>query len=93
MGLKAAWMDLMPVHTAQSLEFIASVQDANAKRKAAHQQAASVKATPPDLLSMKCSGSTSTARRATKPYQHTPAEAKFTFINGETGNLMLLSSS
>ena len=42
-------MDLMPVHTAQSPEFIASVQDANAT---AHQQAAGVRATPPDLLSI-----------------------------------------
>ena len=40
MSLKSAWMDLMPTHTAQSPEFIASVQDANARRIAAHQQAA-----------------------------------------------------
>ena len=39
MRLKAAWMDLMPVHTAQSPEFIASVQEANARRIAARQQA------------------------------------------------------
>ena len=32
MRLKAAWMDLMPTHTAQSPEFLASVQDANARR-------------------------------------------------------------
>ena len=32
MRLKAAWMDLMPVHTAQSPEFIASVQEANARK-------------------------------------------------------------
>ena len=38
--LKAAWMDLMPAHTAQSPEFIASAQEANARRIAA----------PPDLL-------------------------------------------
>ena len=48
--LKAAWMDLMPVHTAQSPEFIASVQEANARRIAAHQQAAGTRALPPDLL-------------------------------------------
>ena len=46
MRLKAAWMDLMPTHTAQSPEFIASVQDANARRMAAHR----TRATPPDLL-------------------------------------------
>ena len=51
MRLKAASMDLMTVHTAQSPEFIASVHDANARRMAAHQQAAGVRATPPDLLS------------------------------------------
>ena len=33
-------MDLMPVHTAQSPEFIAPVHDANARRMAARQQAA-----------------------------------------------------
>ena len=44
-------MDLMTVHTAQSPEFIASVHDANARRMAAHQQAAGVRATPPNLLS------------------------------------------
>ena len=43
-------MDLMPTHTAQSPEFIASVQDANARRIAAHQQAAGTQAPPPDLL-------------------------------------------
>ena len=43
-------MDLMPTHTAQSPEFIASVQDANARRIAAHQQAAGTRAPPPDLL-------------------------------------------
>ena len=41
MKLKAAWMDLMPAHTAQSPEFIAS---ANARRIAAHQQAAGTRA-------------------------------------------------
>ena len=46
MRLKAAWMDLMPVHTAQSPEFIASVQEANARRIAA----AGARAPPPDLL-------------------------------------------
>ena len=51
MRLKAAWMDLMPVHTAQSPEFIASAHGANARRMAAHQQAAGAKAAPPDLLS------------------------------------------
>ena len=50
MKLKAAWMDLMPTHTAQSPEFLASVQDANARRIAAHQQAAGARAPPPDLL-------------------------------------------
>ena len=50
MRLKAAWMDLMPTHTAQSPEFIASVQDANARRIAADQQAAGTRAPPPDLL-------------------------------------------
>ena len=38
MRLKAAWMDLMPVHTAKSPEFIASVQEANARRIDAKQQ-------------------------------------------------------
>ena len=45
MRLKAALMDLMPIHTAQSPEFIA-------RRMAAHQQAAGVRATLPDLLSI-----------------------------------------
>ena len=49
MRLKAAWMDLMPTHTAQSPEFIASVQDANARRIVARQQAAGTRAPPPDL--------------------------------------------
>ena len=44
-------MDLMPVHTAQSPEFLASRHDANARRLAAHQQAAGARAAPPDLLS------------------------------------------
>ena len=44
-------MDLMPVHTAQSPEFIASAHDANARKMAAHQQAAGARAAPPDLLS------------------------------------------
>ena len=39
----------MPVHTAQSPEFIASFQEANARRIAAHQQAAGARAPPPDL--------------------------------------------
>ena len=43
-------MDLMPAHTAQSPEFIASVQEANARRIAAHQQDAGAQAPPPDLL-------------------------------------------
>ena len=46
MRLKAAWMDLMPDHTAHSPEVIASVQDANARRIAAHQQAAGARAPP-----------------------------------------------
>ena len=50
MRLKAAWMDLMPTHTAQLPEFLASVQDANARRLAARQQAAGARAPPPDLL-------------------------------------------
>ena len=50
MRLKAAWMDLMPAHTAQSPEFIASGQDANARRMAANQQAAGARAPPADLL-------------------------------------------
>ena len=40
MRLKAAWMDLMPTRTAQSPEFLASVQDANTRKIAARQQAA-----------------------------------------------------
>ena len=50
MRLTAAWMDLMPVHTAQSPEFIASVQEANARRIAVHQQAACARGMGPDLL-------------------------------------------
>ena len=43
MRLKAAWMDLMPVFTAQSPSFRQSVQDAN-KTIARHQQAAGTRA-------------------------------------------------
>ena len=43
-------MDLMPAHMAQSPEIIASVQEANARIIAAHQQAAGARAPPPDLL-------------------------------------------
>ena len=50
MRLKAAWMDLMPVFTAQSPSFRQSVQDANARTIARHQQAAGVRAPPPALL-------------------------------------------
>ena len=50
MRLKAAWMDFLPIHTAQSPEFLASVQDANNRRLAQHQQAAGAGAPPPDLL-------------------------------------------
>ena len=51
MRLKAAWMDLMPVFTAQSPSFRRqSVQGANARTIARHQQAASVRAPPPVLL-------------------------------------------
>ena len=49
MRLKAAWMDLMPVFTAQSPSFRQSVQDANARTIARHQQAAGTRA-PPVLL-------------------------------------------
>ena len=49
MRLKAAWMDLMPVFTAQSPSFRRSVQDANARTIARHQQAAGVRAPPPAL--------------------------------------------
>ena len=48
MRLKAAWMDLMPVFTAQS--FRQSVQDANARTIARQQQAAGTRAPPPVLL-------------------------------------------
>ena len=50
MRLKAAWMDLMPIFTAQSPSFRQSVQDANARTIARHQQAAGVRAPPPALL-------------------------------------------
>ena len=50
MRLKAAWMDLMPVFTAQSPSFRQSVQDTNARTIAGHQQAAGVRAPPPALL-------------------------------------------
>ena len=43
-------MDLMPVFTAQSPSFRQSVQDANARTSARHQQAAGVRAPPPALL-------------------------------------------
>ena len=50
MRLKAAWMELMPVFTAQSPSFRQSVQDANARTIARDQQAAGVRAPPPALL-------------------------------------------
>ena len=50
MRLKAAWMDLMPIFTAQSPTFRQSVQEANARTIARHQQAAGVRAPPPALL-------------------------------------------
>ena len=50
MRLKAAWMDLMPVFTAQSPSVRQSVQDANARTIARHQQAAGARAPPPALL-------------------------------------------
>ena len=50
MRLKAAWMDLMPIFTAQSPSFRQSVQDANARTIARHQQAAGARAPPPALL-------------------------------------------
>ena len=40
----------MPVHTAQSPEFIESEQDANATKMAMYQRAAGARAAPPDLL-------------------------------------------
>ena len=43
-------MDLMPVFTAQSPTFRQSVQEANARTIARHQQAAGVRAPPPALL-------------------------------------------
>ena len=49
MRLKAAWMDLMPVFTAQSPSFRQSVQDANARTIARHQQAGT-RVPPPVLL-------------------------------------------
>ena len=50
MRLKAAWMDLMPIFTAQSPSFRQSVQDANARTIARHQQEAGARAPPPALL-------------------------------------------
>ena len=50
MRCKAAWMNLMPTFTAQSPSFRQSVQDANARIIARHQQAAGVRAPPPALL-------------------------------------------
>ena len=50
MRLKAAWMDLMPIFTAQSPSFRQSVQDASARTIARHQQAAGARAPPPALL-------------------------------------------
>ena len=46
MRLKAAWMDLMPVFTAQSPSF----RQANARTIARHQQAAGTRVPPPVLL-------------------------------------------
>ena len=43
-------MDLMPIFTAQSPTFRQSVQEANARTIARHQQAAGVRAPPPALL-------------------------------------------
>ena len=50
MRLKAAWMDLMPVFAAQSPSFRQSVQDANNRTIARHQQATGTRAPPPVLL-------------------------------------------
>ena len=50
MRLKAAWMNLMPVFTAQPPSFRQSVQDANARTIARHQQAAGTRVPPPVLL-------------------------------------------
>ena len=50
MRFKAAWVDLMPIFTAQSPSFRQSVQDANARTIARHQQAAGARAPPPALL-------------------------------------------
>ena len=47
---KAAWMDLMPTYTAQSPEYLASVQEANARTIARQQQAAGARAPPQALL-------------------------------------------
>ena len=47
MRLKAARMDLMPVHTAQSPEFIASVQEADARASRTASRAATYR--PDDL--------------------------------------------
>ena len=43
-------MDLMPVFTAQSPSFRQSVQDANARTIARHEQAAGTRVPPPVLL-------------------------------------------
>ena len=56
MRLKAAWMDLMPVFTAQSPSFRQSVQDANARTIARHQQAAGARVPPPVLLRLYITG-------------------------------------
>ena len=50
MRLKAAWMGLMPIFTGQSPTFRQSVQDANARTIARHQQAAGTRVPPPVLL-------------------------------------------
>ena len=50
MRLKAAWMDLMPVYTAQSPSFRQSVQDANNRTIARHHQVVGTRAPHPVLL-------------------------------------------
>ena len=60
MRLMAAWMDLMPVHTAMSPEFRASVQDANARRSRRCQPRLQIRC---QETIQKYSGSTSTACR------------------------------
>ena len=62
MRLNAAWMDLMLVHTARSPEFIASVQDANARRMAAPVSEPRLQICCPQTI-QKYSGSASTACR------------------------------